>query len=82
VVDEVGVQEELDFRLCEAASYSKETAVKGLPAGAVDGCEEIGPVIGSKGADFDLASIAQRPNRRILGSFHEVNHPPTIHTTG
>ena len=65
-VDEVGVQKERDFRLGEAASY-KETAVKRLPAAAADGCEEVGSVVGSEGADFEPASIAQRFNRRILG---------------
>jgi Acetokinase family len=61
--------------LVDSRYYSKETVVKRLPTGAADGCEEVGSVVGSKGADFDPASIAQRLNRRILGSFHEVTLP-------
>jgi hypothetical protein len=69
VVDEVDIQEKPDFRLREVASYSKETTVKGLPAAASDGCNEIGPVVRSEGADFDPASIAQRLKCRIVGWF-------------
>src|SRR5262249_5650081 len=69
VIDEVGVQEKLDFRLCEATFDGKETTIKGLPAAAADGCDEVGPVVRSKRADFDPASIAQRLESRIVGRF-------------
>ena len=53
VVDKVDIHERLDFGLSEVASYSKETAVKGLSAASSGGC--------------DPASIAQRC--RIVGCF-------------
>jgi hypothetical protein len=67
VVDEVDVEEKLDLRLGEMAFYGEEAAVKGLRAAARDGRRESGPIIGSKGADFDAPSIAQRLKCRIVG---------------
>src|SRR5712671_71038 len=52
VVGEIDVHEERDFPLGEAASRGKETAVKGLPAGMVDGGENRGPVLWPERADF------------------------------
>ena len=69
VIGEIDVQEIVDFRLCEAAFDRKETAIKGLPADAADGGDEVGPVVRSKRADFDPASIAQRLACRIVGRF-------------
>src|SRR5262249_13625307 len=69
VIDEVDVQEIVDFRLCEATFDGKETAIKGLPATAVDGCDEVGPVVRPQRADFDSASIAQPLERRVVGRF-------------
>src|SRR5215831_18010423 len=40
VVDEVDVQEKLDFRLRKVSFYRKEATVKGLRAAAGDGCDE------------------------------------------
>src|SRR5262249_26690273 len=67
---EVDVQEKLDLRLRKVSFYRKETTVKGLRAAAGDGCDEVGPVVRSKRADFDPASIAQRLECRIVGRFH------------
>jgi hypothetical protein len=69
VIDEIDVQEKLDFRLRKVSFYRKETTVKGLRAAAADGCDEVGPVVRSKRADFDPASIAQRLECRIVGRF-------------
>ena len=69
VIDEVDVQEELDFRLRKVSFYRKETTVKGLRAAAADGGDEVGPVFRSKRADLDPASIAQRLACRIVGRF-------------
>jgi hypothetical protein len=69
VIDEVDVQEKLDFRLCKVSFYRKETTVKGLRAAAADGGDEVGPVFRSKRADFDPASMAQRLECRIVGRF-------------
>jgi hypothetical protein len=69
VIDEIDVQEKLDFRLCEATFDGKETAIKGLPTAATDGGDEVGPVVRPKRADFDSASIAQRLACRIVGRF-------------
>src|SRR5262249_36856173 len=69
VIDEVDAHEIVDFRLCEATFYRKETTVKGLRAAAGDGGDEAGPVLRSKRTDFDLASIAQRLACRIVGRF-------------
>src|SRR5262249_26147466 len=69
VIDEVDAQEIVDFRLCEATFYRKETTVKGLRAAASDGGDEAGPVFRSKRTDFDPASIAQRLACRIVGRF-------------
>jgi hypothetical protein len=69
VIDEVDIQEKLDFRLRKVSFYGKETAVKGLRATAADGCDEFGPVVRSKRADFDAASIVQRLECRIVGRF-------------
>ena len=70
VIDEVDVQEKLDFRLRKVSLYRKEATVKGLRAAAGDGCDEVGPVVRSKRAEFDPASIAQRLECRIVGCFH------------
>jgi hypothetical protein len=43
--NEVDIQKECDFVLCEAALYSKETAKETLCAGAADGCDKIGPIV-------------------------------------
>src|SRR5262249_59177336 len=56
VIDEVDVQEKLDFRLRKVSFYRKETPVKGLRAAAGDGCDEVGPVVRSKRAGFDPGS--------------------------
>ena len=69
VIDEVDVQEKLDFRLRKVSFYRKETTVKRLRAAAADGCDEVGPVVRSKRVDFDPASIAQRLEYRIVGRF-------------
>src|SRR5260370_15022526 len=49
-IHEVDIQEKIELRLRETASYRKETTVKGLHAAAVDGCDEVGSVVRSKGA--------------------------------
>jgi hypothetical protein len=69
VVDKVDIHEKLDFGLCEVASYSKETAVKGLSAASSGGCDEVRSVVRFEGADFDPSSIAQRLKCRIVGCF-------------
>jgi hypothetical protein len=69
VIDEVDVQEKLDFRLRKVSFYRKETTVKGLRAAASDGGDEGGPVFRSQRANFDPASIAQRLACRIVGRF-------------
>ena len=70
VIDEVDVQEKLNFRLRKVSFYRKEATVKGLRAAAGNGRDEVGPVVRSKRADFDPASIAQRLECRIVGRFH------------
>ncbi len=47
VIDEVDTQEIVDFRLCEATFYGKETTVKGLQTTAANGCDEVSPVVRS-----------------------------------
>src|SRR5262245_33583836 len=69
VIDEVDVQEKRDFRLPKVSFYRKETTVSGLRAAAAGGGDEVGPVVRSKRADFDPASIAQRLECRIVGRF-------------
>src|SRR6516165_5484370 len=39
VIDEIDVQEKLDFRLRKVSFYRKETTVKGLRAAAADRCD-------------------------------------------
>ena len=75
VVDEVGVQEERDFRLGEAASYGKETAVKRLAAAAADGCEEVGSVVGSERADFVSRSASIAEYLAAANMDVTLNHP-------
>src|SRR5262245_23868306 len=58
VVDEIDVHKKIDLRFRESAPYGKETAVKGLAAGAGDGRDEFSAIIRSESADFDSASIA------------------------
>src|SRR6266446_8333433 len=74
VIVEVDIQEKVNLRLREAASHSEETAIKGLPAAAIDGCDEVGPVVRSESADFDPPSIAQRLEYRIVGWFQHDRH--------
>ena len=49
----------LDFLLRETTLWSEEATEEGLGAGTANGREEIGPVVRSEGADFDLTPIAQ-----------------------
>ncbi len=68
VIDEIDIHEKGDFGFGEAAFYREETAVKRLSAATTDCFDKIGPVVRSKRADFDAASIVQRlecrsPNR-------------------
>jgi hypothetical protein len=75
VIDEIDVQEILDFRFREAAFYGEETTVERLTAAARDGCAEACPIGGPERADFDPASTAQRLECRIVGCVHHERQP-------
>ena len=69
VIDEIHMQEELDFLVRKAAFRGEETTEERLRACAADGCKELGSVFRPQRADFDTASIARQLNRRILRCF-------------
>src|SRR5262245_54164333 len=46
VIDEIDMQEKLDFRLGKVALHRKEAPVKRLRAAARDGCDQAGPIVG------------------------------------
>jgi hypothetical protein len=69
VIDEVDIQEKLDFRLGEMAFYFEEAPVKRLLAAASDGRDQVCSIVGSKRPDFDAPSVAQRLKCRIVGCF-------------
>jgi hypothetical protein len=65
VVDEVRVHEEIDFLLCKILSDAEEAPVQRSRARAVDGGEEVRPIVRSEGADFNPPPMAQRFDGRI-----------------
>jgi hypothetical protein len=60
VIDEVDVQEKVDFRLRKVSFYREETTVKGLRAAASDGSDEVGPV-----SDLSARISTRRPSRSV-----------------
>ena len=65
VIDEIRMQEELDFLVREAALCGEEPTEERLRTCAADGCKELGPVIRPQRADLDTASIVHQFNRGI-----------------
>jgi hypothetical protein len=59
MVVEVDIHEESDLLRGEATLHGEETSLQRLHSGAADRGEHVVLVIGSKRADFDLASVAE-----------------------
>ena len=55
---EIDVQKEVNFLFGKIASQAEEATIKRLSAGAIDSCDEIGPIARRKRADFNPASVA------------------------
>jgi hypothetical protein len=67
VLDEIGMPEESDFLLGEAAFRREEAPEEGGGAGLADSREKIGLVSRREGTDVHAAPGTQRLDRRIFG---------------
>ena len=66
VINKIHIDEELGLLLAELPFHGEETPVEGIRADTADRCDEIVPISGAKGADFDPTSVSQGLNFRIL----------------
>lgn len=65
VIDEVDVEEEIEFLLAEFAANGEEAAEQGLCAGAFNRRKKAIPVARPQRADFDAPTVAQCLDGRI-----------------
>jgi hypothetical protein len=72
MVFEIDVEEEGQLLLREALLWREKAPLERLRAGPSDRREHLGPVIGTKCANFDWTPVAEALERRIVpSSFHE-----------
>src|SRR3954452_19816948 len=73
---EIDVEEESHLPLREAFLWREKAPLERLRAGPPDRREHLGPVVGTKRPNLDLATIAEVLNSRIIRAFlHEKWFP-------